>query len=206
MQRSSGPAPSPGGSGPPDGPTGTTDDERLRFEALFRDSYPAVLGYVLRRTTDPADAADVVAETFLVAWRRLPDLLTAQSPRPWLFGVARNVLANHDRSRSRRDGLARRLAEHLAVAAERAAPADAGHEHLDRVRAALAGLPEGDREVLTLVAWEGLSRDEVATALGCSRATARVRLHRARRRLTRALDASSAGTTIPNPHTEEALS
>ena len=97
------------------------------------------------------------------------------------------MLANHDRSRIRREGLAQRLAAHLGELAEVTAPAAEAGDALAGVRSAVAAPAEPDREVLTLVAWEGLSRDQVAIALGCSRATVRVRLHRARRRLSRML-------------------
>ena len=149
-----------------------------RFENLFREHYAAVRGYALRRA--PRDLApDVVAETFLVAWRRLDDV--PADPLPWLYGVARRVLANARRSADR--GLA--LERRLAAAAVPADPGDPG-EHVGEaeiVRAALARLSERDRETLMLVAWEGLSPARAARAAGCTRTTFAVRLHRARGRL-----------------------
>lgn len=152
-----------------------TPDER--FAALFERTHRPLLAYALRRVSDPADAADVVAETFLVAWRRLDDVPTGEAARPWLFGVARRVLANHYRGERRRDALAERLREQLTeVVVE---PEEPGSPAL----AALRLLPEADQEVLRLLAWEELARDEIALVLGVSRAAVRVRLHRARRRL-----------------------
>lgn len=156
----------------------TTDDER--FSALFADTNRELLAYAVRRVSDPADAADVVAEAYLVAWRRIAEVPRGDGARPWLFGVARRVLANHYRGERRRSALADRLRAQLV---EVVPPADAGLRGGSDVELALAGLDENDQEILRLVAWEELARDEIAVVLGVSRAAVRVRLHRARRRL-----------------------
>lgn len=156
---------------------------RARFTALFDRTHGPLLAYAVRRVADPADAADVVAETFLVAWRRLDDVPDGDAARPWLFGVARRVLANHYRGERRRLALADRLRERLVDVV----PA---HEPTDTTLAqAMDRLPPDDRELLRLVAWEELARDEIAHVLGVPRATVRVRLHRARRRLREQLAA-----------------
>jgi RNA polymerase sigma-70 factor, ECF subfamily len=149
-----------------------------RFESLFREHYAAVRGYALRRAP-PDMAPDVVAETFLVAWRRLDDV--PADPLPWLYGVAWRVLANARRSADR--GLA--LERRLAAAAVPAGLGDPGERlgEAEIVRAALARLSERDRETLMLVAWEELSPARAARAAGCTRAAFAVRLHRARGRL-----------------------
>jgi RNA polymerase sigma-70 factor, ECF subfamily len=169
-----------------------------RFEMLFRANYAAVRGYALRRTS-PELAQDAVAETFLVAWRRLDDV--PGDALPWLFGVARRVLANQRRSAGR--GAA--LVERAAVAAAPAAsdPHDAVGE-AEAVRQALASLSERDREALMLVAWHGLSGARAARAAGCSRAAFEVRLHRARRRLATLLDAVERTPVVANPNSMEA--
>ena len=149
-----------------------------RFESLFREHHAAIRGYALRRA--PRDMApDVVAETFLVAWRRLDDV--PADPLPWLYGVARRVLANARRSADR--GLA--LEQRLAAAAVPAGLGDPGERvgEAEIVRVALARLSERDRETLMLVAWEELSSARAARAAGCTRAAFAVRLHRARGRL-----------------------
>ena len=150
-----------------------------RFERIFREHYAAVRSYALRRAP-PDMAPDVVAETFLVAWRRLDDV--PEDPLPWLYGVARRVLANARRSADRSLALERRLATAAAVPA---GPGDPGESvgEAEIARAALAGLSERDRETLMLVAWEGLSSARAASAAGCTRAAFAVRLHRARARL-----------------------
>jgi RNA polymerase sigma-70 factor (ECF subfamily) len=155
------------------------------FRRLFLAHHDAVRAYVLRR--EPADAADdLVAETFLVAWRRLDDV--PDDALPWLIGVARNARRNARRGRARRSALAVEAA--AAPHPPGALPSDvvAGRERQGAVLEALRRLRPADREVLTLAAWEGLDTSGLARVLGCSRPAAAVRLHRARRRLERALD------------------
>jgi RNA polymerase sigma-70 factor (ECF subfamily) len=154
-----------------------------RFEDLARRHGPRVLGYLARRTEPREDAADLLTETLLVAWRRLDDVPADDAGAlAWLLAVARRVGANHRRGRRRADALVDRLREHVAAASP---PPDPGA--LD-VRRALAGLGAGDREILTLVAWEGLAVAEAAVVIGVSPESARKRLQRARARLAAALD------------------
>jgi DNA-directed RNA polymerase specialized sigma24 family protein len=82
-----------------------TDDLRRRFEQVYALHHAGILGYVLRRTGNADDAADVIAETFLTAWRRIDDVPAAEAARPWLYGVARRVLANQRRGEQRRMAL-----------------------------------------------------------------------------------------------------
>lgn len=162
--------------------------DRDRFEALFVAHYAAVVRYAVRRVG--ADAApEVVSETFLVAWRRLADV--PPNALPWLFATARRIAANELRRQRR----ARAFTETLAgrAAPEPVDPADAIDARL-RVRAALAGMSERDREVLRLQAWEQLAPADAARVLGCTTAAYKVRLHRARRRLAALLgDAQPVG-------------
>lgn len=162
-----------------------------RFEKLFRDHYAAVRAYALRRAA-PDLAQDVVAETFMVAWRRFDDV--PDDALPWLYGVARRTLANQRRAADRGAALERRL----ATAGATPSPVDPVERvgDGDDLRAALAGLSDRDREALMLIAWQGLSPDRAARAAGCTRAAFAVRLHRARRRLARAL-ASQNTTAVP---------
>lgn len=114
---------------------------------------------------------------------RSPATPAEGSSRAWLFGIARHVLANQRRGVRRRHALADRLRS--ALRDQVVEPPDATMRA--PIATALAGLGAADQELLRLVAWEGLSRGELATALGCSPAAVRVRLHRARTRLRRAL-------------------
>jgi RNA polymerase sigma-70 factor (ECF subfamily) len=163
-----------------------------RFDRLYLDHGRAVLAYALRRTSDAQDAADVVAETFLVAWRRLDAVPQAEGARLWLYGVARYVLANQQRSERRRERLAERLRRELPSALE-GVPAPA--PEAGAIQAALGRLAPEDQEVLRLAGWEGLTPGEIAIVLGVSQVAARSRLHRARHRLRTALQ----GRREPDP-------
>jgi RNA polymerase sigma-70 factor, ECF subfamily len=149
-----------------------------RFFRLHREHARDVLGYALRRSTDPEDAADVVAETFLVAWRRLGDVPLDGEARLWLYGTARRVLANQRRGERRRGRLAERLREEL----RRQLPVQPAGEAAN-VLEALAAMGEEDRELLMLIGWEGLTPSQAARVFEISPLAARSRLHRARRRL-----------------------
>jgi RNA polymerase sigma factor (sigma-70 family) len=164
-------------------------DPTARFIALYQRQYDAVLRYALRRT-DPETARDVAAETFLIAWRRL-DIVPADDTHacPWLYGVARRVLANAERSRRRAENLTARLQQERRSAS--AADAAGVVAETARLTAALATLTETDQEALRLVGWEELDLAGAALAMGCSRGAMAVRLHRARRRLERALEVSA---------------
>jgi RNA polymerase sigma factor (sigma-70 family) len=157
---------------------------RERFELLYGELYGPICGYVLRRVGNPEDAAEVVAETFVTLWRRLDSCPAGEEGRPWLFGVARRVLANQRRGERRRSALAERLTADIDTTAAVSA-LGAGSD--GRVARAFASLSESDREVLSLLAWEGLTREELSVVLGVNRAVARLRLHRARRRFESAL-------------------
>ena len=149
-----------------------------RFEELYAALHVPLLGYALRRTDNTDDAADVLAETFLTAWRRLDEIPAGPQARLWLYGTARRVLANQRRGERRRLALADRLKADLAVNYRPQEPTG----ELADIAAALRQMPESDRELLALSAWEGLDPGQIATVLGCSRNAARIRLHRARRR------------------------
>ncbi len=174
-----------------------------RFRALFDTHRRLVLGYALRRVDEPADAADVVADTFLIAWRRLGEVPEGEAARGWLLGVARRVLANQRRGERRRSGLSDRLAGELVAQF----PHDPPSERDEVVRRALAQLAEEDRELLLLAGWEGLSPSEIAVATGTLAVTVRSRLHRARRRLRAELTAlgwegdPATATSIPQETT-----
>jgi RNA polymerase sigma factor (sigma-70 family) len=163
-----------------------------RFEDLYAQHAVSVKGYALRRT-DPARADDVVAEVFLIAWRRLPDV--PAEPRPWLFGVARRVLSNERRRAARQDAVADRLSVPDGASADGAGAGGA-------LGAALAALSDTDREALLLTAWEGLNHREAARVLGVREATFTVRLHRAKRRLARALERRQPTAATPQTRLE----
>lgn len=148
------------------------------FEAAFESCSAPVFAFALRRVGTREDAEDVLAETFAVAWRRRDEL--PDPPLPYLYAVAANVVKNSRRS-SRRLG---RLRGKLA--GQRTRQVDDHAEHVaanDAFAVAFAGLSESQREILRLVAWEGLDTRDGAAALECSETAFKVRLHRARREL-----------------------
>jgi len=159
--------------------------DQERFERLYRDHAGTVKAYALRRVGSVAAADEVVSDVFLVVWRRLravPD-----DPLPWLLGVARNAVANRQRGVRRATALRARILElGGSDVADGPDPGNALESDAPVIRA-LARLPERDRELLMLVAWEGLAPAQLARVLGIPRGTVNVRLHRARRRLATAL-------------------
>jgi len=138
----------------------SSHDDAERFRQLYRGNYTSLIGYARRRTPTSEDAADVVAETFLVAWRNLQKVPSGEGATPWLFGIARGVLANQARSARRRSQLAD----------------------------AFSQLSSADQEILRLSAWERLGPKELAIALDCSLGAAKVRLFRARARMKKSLE------------------
>ncbi len=153
-----------------------------RFDALFTAHQRHVLAYAMRRTPTAADAEDVASETFTIAWRRL-DAIPDDAALPWLYAVARRVLANQRRGTGRRE----RLAALLRSEDDVATPLRAGEDRDGPAFAALATLSPADQEVLRLVAWEGLGNHEIATVLGVTQNAVAIRLHRARARFAEAL-------------------
>lgn len=163
-----------------------SDDRRDRFRIVYEQHYPAVLRYAARRV-GPDAAGDVAAETFLIAWRRLDDV-PEREPLPWLYATARRCLANEVRGQARSDRLSNRMRAEAGAARGRAPDglAESVAERLD-VLAALATLPAQAQEALRLTEWEQLDDATAARVAGCSTTAFKVRLHRARRRLARAL-------------------
>jgi RNA polymerase sigma-70 factor, ECF subfamily len=155
--------------------------DRERFEDIYREHFDRVAAYLLARA-DRDLAADALSKTFEVAWRRIADV--PREPLPWLLGVARKVLADLRRGQGRQDALASRIATTIAETVPDHSEALAEREC---TLAALAGLSEPQREVLLLIAWDGLSQREAAAALGCTRGAVALRLHRARTSLRKAL-------------------
>ncbi len=161
-----------------------------RFRRVYEEHYPRVLAYATSLVGRHV-GEDITSETFTVAWRRLGDM--PHPPLPWLLGVARNLV----RELRRRDAL------RYMVAAEEAQRLSSGDRtHVGDVAAvvtdrhialqALASLSEADRELLTLIAWHGLSARDAARVLNCTVPTLTVRLYRARRRLEKALETAQA--------------
>ena len=161
--------------------------DRARFEQIYTETRQPVLAYLLRRTENIDDAADLLSETYLVAWRRIDNLPVGGDARLWLFGVARRLLANQRRRTQTGADLAAALKQTLAV--EQPQPLPAEREDIGGVLLALAQLSAADRELLLLSGWEELTPTEIATVIGHPAPIVRVRLHRARARLRAKLSA-----------------
>ncbi len=177
------------------------DDRERRFRGLYTTHYQAMLAYAIRRAEPSEDAADVVADIFTTAWRRLDQIPAAPADRLWLYGVAQRVVAGRRRSARRLRNLTSRLHAEQAVATpQQAGGRDPARDHLI---AALDQLSPAEREALQLVLWEQLSHAEAAQVLGCSANAVGIRVHRAKARLR---DLLAAGPDRPGPgHRHTAL-
>jgi RNA polymerase sigma-70 factor, ECF subfamily len=162
-----------------------TDREAIeRFTSLYGQHYRRVYAYAVSRAGRQL-ADEIVSEVFLIAWRRRGEL--PEPELPWLLTVARNVAASEFRATVRQQSIAAELRAWTSQA--QLVAGDIAEQITERsaVLAALAELSDSDRELLTLVAWHGLAANEAAGVVGCSTAAYFVRLHRARRRLERAM-------------------
>jgi RNA polymerase sigma factor (sigma-70 family) len=173
------------------------------FAALFDRHSPHIHRYLARRLGRQA-ADDLVAETFLAAFRRRGGYdLDRPDALPWLYGIATNLISGHRRAEQREYRL-----RTIAVArqdtdchADRVAAQVTAQAMGQLLATALAELSDGDRDVLLLIAWEGLAYDEVAGALDIPVGTVRSRLNRARRKVRLVLDSPENNPT--STHTQE---
>jgi RNA polymerase sigma factor (sigma-70 family) len=169
------------------------DERQDAFALIYEANYPRVAAYARRRAGEP-DADDVIAETFLVAWRRLDEMPLGELTLPWLYGVARRVLSQRMRSSRRRD----RLVARLGRVGGRDDVAITEAETLDDrevVRMALNRLRPQDQELLRLAEWEDLDAPQLARILNCSTNAIAIRLHRAHKRFAQALNALDGETS-----------
>jgi RNA polymerase sigma factor (sigma-70 family) len=173
------------------------DERRRRFNALFASYGPDIVSYCGWRAGSASDAQDAVADVFLAAWRRLDELPEGDAARVWLYATARRVIANQRRSSRRRIALQERL--EFEASSRPLEPPESDRDEETLVHAALQSLGSGDREVLLLAEWEGLSAVQIAGVLGCVTVTARGRLHRARRRFRAAFEELVARGDVPPP-------
>lgn len=189
-------------------PPAPPPDREARYRAFFAQSHPDLLRFAQRRV-HPSHAEDVVADAFLVAWRRFDEApATPGDQRAWLFGIARNCLLNARRGEQRRAALAVRVAG--AEPGEAGWTADEIAERVDLVRA-WHRLDAAQQEVLALTAFDDLTSAQAARVLSTTAAGYRLRLMRARRSLRRHLDPTgplltgpiTPALTEPRPTSEE---
>lgn len=163
-----------------------TNEEKL--EGLWDEHLTALVLYAMRRCACRQDAMDVVAEVYLVAWRKIDKVPAGPEARLWLFTVARMVLANQRRGEVRRTRLAQRLLAEVQVYVPASTEVPYGAALL---QSALSELTETSRDLMVLVTQDGLTTAEAARVLGIPASTARVRLHRARSQIRRFIESSN---------------
>lgn len=168
-----------------------TNEVDTRLEAMYRAHAREVHAYCLRRTSRE-EAKDATSDVFLVAWRRIDDIPAGDEALPWLLGVARNVLANRSRSVRRRGRLFAKASQFYEDEAPGPEPQLVRREEHRQLMSALAALPEKDQEILRLVEWEGLSRQQVAEMLFVSKAAIDKRMARAYKKMARTLGVPTA--------------
>jgi RNA polymerase sigma factor (sigma-70 family) len=205
------------------------DQRERRFRSLYEEHYRSIQAYAVRRVESADDVADVVAEIFTIAWRRLTRIPEPPADRLWLYGVARRVVAGKLRSARRRRQLTARLqashsadpnpgghdqesAERLGHVLVHGAATDAAvrdgtaadaavrdGSQRDRLAAAIARLRPAEREALALVLWDELSHGEAAEVLGCSVNAVAIRVHRAKAHLRDALTSTDQAGHAAGP-------
>lgn len=165
------------------------EEHIARIRAAVEAHSPQLLAYFVRRVRQHADAADLLGETLLTLWRRASALPAHGSEiRPWMFGIARNVLLHHYRRSARQLAMTDKLRELLALEPHAGFADPTEHDELHR---ALAALNPIDREIIGLIHWEGLSQVEVGRVLRMKEGTVRSRYHRARVELRARLEAET---------------
>ena len=169
-------------------------ERRRRFDALFGEHVAGVASFCRWRSHSGSDADDAVAEVFWIAWRRLDDVPVGAAARAWLYATARRVMANQARANARRLNLIEKLRAQAGTVAGEFTVA-AGDDPVSlRVQDALVALAPRDREILLLAEWEGLTPTEIAGVIHAPAVTARVRLHRARRRFRAVFESQTAAS------------
>lgn len=169
------------------------DSPQARFTMLYEKHYDEVLAYCTRRI-GRTEADDATADVFAVAWRRIDDVEWI-TVRPWLYGIARGVLANRWRTGRRQKRLFGRVSGLAPIADELLEVQVVRRTQDEEVLGAVRRLKRTDQEILLLAAWEELTAPEIAHAIGISVSATEQRLHRAKQRLAKALQST---TTVPD--------
>ncbi|MCL1595673.1 MAG: sigma-70 family RNA polymerase sigma factor [Actinomycetia bacterium] len=170
-----------------------------RFRMIYEENYEPIRSYSLRRVPVD-DVNDVLADVFLAVWRRIDDVPSGDAARLWLYGVARNCVANSQRSRRRSHRLRAKLAAGPPQSVSSAETVVVRNESADEAFFALEKLKPLDREMVQLRVWEELSSDEIAEVVGSTPAAVAMRLSRAHKRLNRILTDDQKRTVTVRPH------
>lgn len=164
-----------------------SDDQRRRFEEIYRSTYPFVLAYCRRRLTDP-DASDAASRVFVAGWENREQLVGADAPLAWLYRVAYNTISSMYRSQRSTQDKAKNLARVQRVHAPASDNEIGLLEELDEAVAALATIQPDYQEVIRLAAYEELSYAKIGVVLDISAGAARSKLYRARQALVAAIE------------------
>ena len=180
------------------------DSAQERFRRLYDTHYRPIVGYFIRRLDHNGSAQDLAEDVFLTAWARFDQVPAGDDELFWLYGVAKRVLANHRRKLTRRWKITARTGN----PEERTDPVEdqvIRHEEAQTVVNGLESLRIQDQELIRLAYWEELPHAAIAELVGCSKGAVDVRLHRAIRRLRKALEHSrhSLGEEYPSALPEE---
>ncbi len=176
-------------------------DREQDFARVVVTQRTALMRYGLRRLDDHSAAEDLVAETFVVVWRRFGEMPSRDEELFWLYGIAGRVLSNMRRARQRSMRLESRLALERELDQERPRYSE---EDIEELLDALGSLSPDERELIQLAYWEKLSYREIGVTLGCSEKAAGIRLSRARRTLRECLNQTTASIT-PMPLLREEM-
>jgi RNA polymerase sigma factor (sigma-70 family) len=176
----------------------TSDERQERFRVLYERSYGPISSYLQRRLPrGDASGSDLVAEVFVVAWRRLDDIPAVPQDVAWLIGVARNIALHHFRRAQR----SRSLLERLSIEESRLEVESVGASDIElRVRRLIATFSELDREIFRLIHWEELSHDEVAAVVGITSKAVERRIARCRARVRELVTPNSSSITLISPN------
>lgn len=182
-----------------------SDEER--FRALYRRHHPAIIAYFARRIGSQ-DAADASDDVFAVAWRRFATVPEGDEALRWLYGAARNVLANRRRGQRRGNRLLARIGALRQLDLLGPEPQVLRNLESQHVVEVLASMRPDDQELVLLSYWEGLTHAEIGQVLGCSKSAVDARMHRVLQRMRKAI--SRTGHTTrgeahgPSPSEEQA--
>ena len=170
-----------------------------RFRSVYTTHHAAVRNYCFRRLA-PADANDAIAGVFLVAWRRIDSVPGGDATLPYLYGIARNTVANALRSNRRKDRLDGKVSALPVEFAQSPESQVVQREEARRILGVLDQLSDTEQELLRLKAWEQLPNAEIAEVMGLSLRAVDSRLSRARRKLERKAATPSPSTSaVPRP-------
>lgn len=172
---------------------------KQRFDALYRAHADAIRSYCLRRL-GAGEAVDAAADVFVVVWRKIDECPAGDEAKLWIYGIARNVVANRRRKATRWRTLVERTSHQSTESVPGPEPIVVRRSEYEELEAALNRLPEKYREVLILAEWDGLDRESIAALDGVTRNAIDKRISRAYEKLARQLNRTTEERAFTVPH------